>query len=159
MNGPLSLSGVPVKGESLVRLVYLDESGISVHEPILVVAGVFIHADTQWVPVGRHVSSLVEKYVPAHQREGFIFHASQMYHGSGPVFDRNKYPVEKSREALHELLAIPAKFGLPVSFGFLDKRDQHDPLTTKAERRESASLNHGLVFTLCASAFPTRSPF
>jgi hypothetical protein len=31
-----------------MRLVYIDESGISVNEPILVVAGVVIDADSQW---------------------------------------------------------------------------------------------------------------
>ena len=46
-----SLSGHPLEGNRLVRFIYVDEAGISKHEPIAVVTGVIVHADTQWRPV------------------------------------------------------------------------------------------------------------
>ena len=43
----------PLLGQNLVRMVYLDEGGISHNEPVLCVAGVMIHGDRQWrCPVG-----------------------------------------------------------------------------------------------------------
>lgn len=32
-----------------MRFIYMDEAGTSAHEPVTVVVGVIIHADTQWV--------------------------------------------------------------------------------------------------------------
>ena len=42
---PCTLSGVELDGDSIVRLVCLDESGISVNESITVVAGVIVDPD------------------------------------------------------------------------------------------------------------------
>ena len=46
----LAFGGGPLRGDKIVRLVYLDEAGISnpAHEPWLVVAGIVINADKQF---------------------------------------------------------------------------------------------------------------
>ena len=62
MKRPLSLSGVEIDGDSLVRMVYLDESGISIKERFTVVAGVIINADQQWKVVEKYVQELIEEY-------------------------------------------------------------------------------------------------
>ncbi len=54
--GPLSLSGVPLDGNSLVQRIYCDESGTSA-EKFLVVAAVVIDGDRQWEPLERYSSS------------------------------------------------------------------------------------------------------
>ena len=83
-----------------VRYVYADESGISINESFVVVAGVIIHADTQWNVVEKHIGELIEKYVAKEDRSGFCFHATDLFQGSGKVFgNREKYPLERSREA------------------------------------------------------------
>jgi len=45
--GPCSLSGVRLEGDRLVRLVYIDESGISNvrDDPFVIVAGIIVDAD------------------------------------------------------------------------------------------------------------------
>lgn len=78
---PCSLSGVKLDGENLVRFVYVDESGISVNENTLVVAGVIIDADSQWSRVAQHLDQLVNEFVPHGQRNGFIFHATEFFTG------------------------------------------------------------------------------
>jgi hypothetical protein len=80
--------------------------------------------------------------VPEDQRKDFIFHATDLYHGGGPVFDRRKYPIEKSHAALKELLAIPSRFKLPVAIGYIKKQDNP---TTRAQIRHSASYHHALA--------------
>lgn len=65
MNWPLSLSGVELDGDSLVRFVFLDESGISANESVTVVAGVIVHADLQWKEVEKALFDLADKYLTA----------------------------------------------------------------------------------------------
>ena len=66
---PLSLSGLEIDGQSPVWFVYADESGISVHDPILVVAGVIIHADSQWILTEQSIHELMNKYASS---RGFV---------------------------------------------------------------------------------------
>lgn len=148
--GPCSLSGVRVEGTKLVRLVYLDESGISVHEPVTVVAGVVINADQHWMRVDDYVRDLIDEYVPKEHRDGFIFHAKDLFHGSGLVFDKRKYPIEKSHEALLKLVSIPATFQIPIVSGHLFKR----PSTgfDKQALRYEPGRNHTMAFSFCALA-------
>ena len=147
---PLSLSGPDLDGECLVRLVYVDESGISANESIMVVAAVMIHADSQWVPVEQHIGQLIEKYVAKEDRRGFVFHATELYFGSGKIFgNRQKYPLEKSREMLKEILSIPARFQLPIVFGFTRKEPEKSD-QSRNNRREERAYQHGRAFTLCA---------
>ncbi len=55
-----------------MRVVYLDESGISRREPVLVVAAIIAHGDTQVIPVEDHLERLVQKHIPEENREGFF---------------------------------------------------------------------------------------
>ena len=50
-----------IDGDDLVRLIYLDEAGISnpAHEPFLVVAGILIHGDKQWKLIEGDLVNLV----------------------------------------------------------------------------------------------------
>jgi hypothetical protein len=138
ISGPLGLSGHELDGDSLVRLVYVDESG-SGNESWLVVASVVIHADTQWKPVEIFMSQLVDKYVLAEDRLGFYFHAKDLFHGTGKIFGkRDKYSVPHRCEALKGLLSIPGKFQLPVIFGFIP-------------RTELLSEDQALAYSLCVT--------
>ncbi len=77
MNAPirrvLSASGVPLEGDRLVRVTYMDESGASPKEPILIQAAIIVHGDDQVIPVEEYLESLVEKHIPADKRAGFFF--------------------------------------------------------------------------------------
>jgi hypothetical protein len=157
MSRPCSLSGVPLDGSSIVRLIYIDESGISTKDKILVVAGVVIDADRQWLTVAEEINKLIVEFVPEDRRTNFAFHAKDLFHGTGgTVFDRRTYPLERSREALRQLVQIPAKFCLPVVYGFLNKevrvpdiaRKMYETLTP----REKIANDAGTAFAMCAVA-------
>jgi len=142
--------GAKVEGERIVRFVYLDESGISVNEPVTVVGGVIINADLQYMAVKQRVGELIDKYVPLEDRLGFVFHAKDLFHGSGKIFDKRKYPRDMSREALKVLLGIPAEFQLPIVCGHIRKRSTAG--MTKQEQRGEPSKNQAMAFSLCALA-------
>ena len=124
-----SLSGTPLVGDRLVRFAYLDEAGVSnpKQEPILVVAGVLVHADTKWKPLERRLRSLAQECVPAEHLADFRFHAKDLFHGSG-FFPRDKWSMEDRFRVLEELATLPAEFDLPVVYGAVELvlNSQHD---------------------------------
>jgi Protein of unknown function (DUF3800) len=146
---PRSLSGVKIEQDRLVRFIYVDETGISINESITLVAGVIIDADKQWKDVEKAIADLVDEYVPEEHRDGFVFHAKDLYSGA-KVFDRSKYPIERAFEALRKLVSIPGRMRLPVVYGFIKK----DPSTakTRRQRRLEAASNHSYAFSLCMIA-------
>ena len=102
-----------------MRLVYLDEAGISnpQQEPYLVVAGIIVHADEQWYALEQYLRDMVTDFIPPSLRAGFTFHANQLFAGGGKIFDRDVWPKETRWQILQELVSIPEKFDLPVVCG------------------------------------------
>lgn len=99
-----------------MRFVYIDEAGISAQEPVTTVAGVIIHADTQFVKTENAIRELFDEFVPNKLRPGFIFHATKLYSGTkkiDPVIWR-----DGARWGLLEgMMGLPKKLDLPVSVG------------------------------------------
>lgn len=61
--------------------VYLDEAGTSAKEPVTVVVGVIIHADTHWRTAQEMLQLTFNRFVPADLRSDFIFHAKDVWNG------------------------------------------------------------------------------
>jgi Protein of unknown function (DUF3800) len=115
--------GAPLLGTNLVRLLYLDDSGTDRQAPFLCVAGVLIHGDRQWPEVDKRIVSLIERYINPADRLGFVFHATDIFHGSG-YFDRRKaeWADQVARfSILCELAAVIGDLSLPVVFGKYEK--------------------------------------
>jgi hypothetical protein len=156
MSRPLSLSGVPIDGNSLVQHIYIDESGISTNDKVLVVAGVIVDPDRQYLAVAGEINKLIEEFVPDAHKSNFVFHAKDLFHGTGrTAFDRRTYPPERARQALRRLVHIPARFCLPIVFGFVNK-SIHDPVREKVlaklKPRVRISTDAGTAFAFCAVA-------
>jgi hypothetical protein len=87
------------------------------------VAGVLVHGDKDWPEIDRRVLALIDKYIPPQDRNGFVFHATDIFHGSG-YFDRRKPewddPV-KRLPILRELANIINELHLPLVFGQYQK--------------------------------------
>lgn len=108
---------------NVVRLIYLDEAGTDASASHLCVAGVLVHGDGDWPKVDKRIADLIERFIPEPHRRDFIFHAKDIYHGSG-YFDRRKpeWAAPASRNAvLDGLAAIIDDLNLPVVFGNYDK--------------------------------------
>jgi hypothetical protein len=83
------------------------------------VAGILVHGDQQWPEIDRRIGLLVEKYIPESDRLGFVFHATDVYHGSR-YFDRRKSrwnSEEKRIPILIDLAEIINDLHLPVVTG------------------------------------------
>jgi hypothetical protein len=109
-------------GDQWVRVLYLDESGIGkiAREPYLIVSGVLVDGDRQWVPVKEHLRSLLEGAVPSGEPTPSCLHAVDIYHGSGE-FPRDRWPQTLRFELLDNIAKIPVRFRLPIVWGLADR--------------------------------------
>jgi hypothetical protein len=123
MNAPLkhvaglALGGGPLEGRRVVRFVFIDEGGISRDEPFAVVAGVFVHGDEQLIPLEKELERLKQKYIPEEEQKDFVFHATEIWSGTGKVFkNREKWPLHLRLSILHDLARIPCRLNIPIVY-------------------------------------------
>ena len=117
-------------GERLMRLVYVDEAGISnaTQEPWLVVAGVVVHADHALNGVENNLERILQRHIPSRLRDGFVFHATEIFNG-GKTLKREKdnlvgpreWPIERRLAIAEEIMELPRKLKLPIAIGFTER--------------------------------------
>ena len=108
-------------GKNLVRLTYFDEGGTSRAEPYAVVAGPIVHGDRQLAAAEAALDALIEKHIPALDREGFTFHATDIWSGVRNFRNRDVWPMPRRVAILEDLADIPVKLGLPIAYGGANK--------------------------------------
>ena len=136
-----------------MRLTYVDDSGMfnSAQEPFIVVGAAIIHADKELSQVEECLDSLVRKYIPADDREDFTFHATELWSG-GKYFDRQQWPRKKRSQILMDLVQIPRKLNIPLTFGYSDRQlpqslvEKEDG--TSINDREREQMLHGIALTM-----------
>ena len=117
-------------GERLMRLVYVDEAGISnaAQEPWLVVAVVVVHADHALNGVENNLERILQRHIPSRLRDEFVFHATEIFNG-GKTLKREKdnlvgpreWPIERRLAIAEEIMELPRKFKLPIAIGFTER--------------------------------------
>lgn len=117
-----SFGGGWLAGDQWVRILYLDESGIgSVRkDPVLVVAGIIIHADSQYGSVANALQNIIDKRTPIGVPKPKFLHAVDIFHGSGE-FDRRHWPLEVRQEILYDLSDVIIDFDLPLVWSASDR--------------------------------------
>lgn len=130
-----------------MRIAYLDEAGISKHEPFAVVAAVLINGD-DWKKVAAGLALLADRCAPKDKREGFIFHAKELYHG-GKTLTRAAFPPEHGRSFLESLVHIPKDNRIPVSMGWVEKEGFEPQAVLPDNPRDQATFFHATAFMNC----------
>lgn len=109
-----------------MRLVYMDEAGISKskEEPFVVVAGVVVQADHALNGVENYLERLMHRYIPPQHQKNFVFSAKHVFNCDNKVFKRNnpEWPLERRLKIVDDIMAIPKKFGLPLAFGWVERK-------------------------------------
>lgn len=140
-----AFGGGDLLGSKFVRMIFLDESGGAEHD-VTVVAGIIIHADSQWDVLERHINELRSEIPPSHDRE-MILHAVEIYNGSKKTNGvRRIDPEVWERDARHafleKLVSIPRQAGVAVVLGFSRGFNELSP-------RERVKRRHMMAFTQC----------
>jgi hypothetical protein len=149
-----ALGGGLLQGENAVRLVYVDEAGISRKEPFVVVAAAIVHGDQKLNEIKRYFDRLVARHIPPEHQNEFVFHAKEIF-GGGKIIKRNDpaWPDEKRFAIADDLAAIPQKFGLPIAMGFIEKATfppSKTPLPFEISEKDKDVLPHVTSFLTCA---------
>jgi hypothetical protein len=148
----LSISGHPLSAEKLVRFAYVDEAGTSRNDPHAVVGGILIHADDVLLPIQRHMDELVKKHIPEPDRDGFVFHMTEIFSGTRYFKDREMWPWERRAAILDDLVKIPEIFESPMVFGFVEKAefaDMHPQL--RADQKKLDLYANAIAFLACTA--------
>lgn len=146
----LGVCGVPLEGTKVVRIAYMDESGVDPNDPLLIQAAIIVHGDAQLVPLCQKLDALIEKHIPEQHMEGFVFHAADIYNGNGIFKDRAQWPHERRHAILDDLVSIPAAVGLPLAVAIIDKpqfRNDRSHLNHRKEAMEVAI--HAMAIIQC----------
>ena len=106
-----------------MRIAFLDEAGRSRGEPIIVVAGIVIHGDRTYRELENRIRAIAEFFIPEVDREEFVFHAKDLFHGTGYFKDLERSPRELRWSKLMDLVRFPKSLGLPVVFGHIPKAE------------------------------------
>jgi Protein of unknown function (DUF3800) len=149
--GGRSFGGAPLRGDKIVRIVHLDEAGISnrQQEPILVVAGVIIEPDRNWRDLEAYYAAIVHDLFPENEEPWrFVFQAKEVWHGSGP-FDRKKWNLPTRIQIMRRLAQVPRLFNLPVVIGSVARQELRDELRRKNPNIPEKTIRiwgHALAF-------------
>lgn len=126
--------------------IYIDEAGTSANEPVSVVVGVIIKADSQWKIAADAVSNLIDKRVPDSLKRGFIFHAKDIWNGSS---FRGQWSKNDRIDFIAEFLQIPRIINAGLCLGKV-RRDSLVPeiggLMAKSQ------FQHMMAFTYCVAS-------
>jgi hypothetical protein len=126
-----------------VRLIYVDEAGTSVKEPVSVVVGIIIHADEQWKQIQSKVAEVL-KVVPKHYRPDFIFHAKTVW---GSEKYRQNWSMGERLTLLHKMMSLPRQLSLPIALGVV-RRATPPPDNLPPSLPEN-EFHHAYAFWLC----------
>lgn len=61
-----------------MRFIYMDETGTNAYDPVMLVCGLIVQADTEWVTMSRWIKTAISR-MPARFRDGFVFHATEVW--------------------------------------------------------------------------------
>ena len=124
MSALRAFGGAPLAGDRWVRVLYLDESGVGniKKDPIVIVAGVIIHADTQWGPLQRRLDDLLTEMTPFGVKKPDFFHATDVFHGSGE-FPRDTWSQIRRNSLLAAVGGLVEEFKLPIPWMGVDRAE------------------------------------
>lgn len=139
--------------QRIVRIAYLDESGRSRGEKVIVVSGVVVHGDRDYRRIEGALIHLISDVIRPREGDRFVFHAKELFHGGGYFKDLNIWPDNRRLPILKRLAGIIPAFRVPVVFGHLVKapyRSEVAPvlssLTERAREEDTDIGEHMSVF-------------
>ena len=135
-----------------MRITYWDDCGMfnADQEPFVVVGAAITNVDNQYRPLADSLDALVEKYIPPGDREGFTFHATELWSGGKYFAERSRWPKEKRWDILEDLSKVPGQLEIPLTFGYVRRDDFPLIKSMDLHDRERVLHNHAFL-DMCGS--------
>jgi hypothetical protein len=128
-----------------MRYLYVDEAGTSAKEPVTVVVGILVHADSHWLSAATRIRQLFDSYVPENRRRGFIFHAKEVLGGGRDLTD---WDFAARIKLVKAMVKIPRQLGMVICLGMV-RRDAGAPDLRGKLRPEK--FQHLFAFQHCVA--------
>lgn len=151
-----AFGGGYLDGNNLVRLVYMDESGMAnpKDEPHVLVSAVIVNADKQLLILEEYLQQIARRHIPEKDLDSFVFHAFQLFNGYGYFEDRDEWPWDRRFAIADELSEIPDKLGIPFTYGWVERKldvlQKYFKISEDATRHEITVHAHIAAYALCA---------
>lgn len=127
-----------------MRFVFIDEAGTSATEPVTVVVGLIVNADTQLMSAEAAVAEVLGA-VPARFKKDFVFHATDIWNSRKY---RDGWSTSDRLALLHSMMRLPRRLGISISMGMV-RRDWKPTSELKGFSR--AQCHHFHAFCACVS--------
>lgn len=143
-----AITGRPLGGNKLVRLIHLDETGTgnATDDAVVIVAGTIMEPDICYRQLEDELRALAFRYVPEDKYDHFVgFHAKELFNGSGKVF--KGWPIEKTLPIIRAMLRMYHRHSIPVIYGACP-RDRYSAIgdrPTKAHDPVSAAHENAFL--------------
>jgi hypothetical protein len=125
----------------LVRVIYIDEAGSSMEEPVFTWASTIVK-DSVWLKVERKANHIIETLVPEELRSDFQFHAYDIFSGNNNWgLWRNRNGKALRFEILKQFVRLIPKYRLPITECSWLRGAERDPI--------SAQIVEGMAFSFC----------
>ena len=125
--------------------IYVDEAGTSANEPVTVVVGFIVHADHFWHEANNRLVKVLDQTVPSDLREGFHFHATDIwsrYRNYDDVWSR-----QDRLNCIASVASIPRMIGAAIALG----KVRRDAPAIGLKGLKEHDLQHILAFRGCVS--------
>ncbi len=120
----------------------MDEAGKSAVEPITIVVGLIVHADKQLVLAEAAINDVFGS-VPAEYKEGFVFHATQVWNDKKY---REHWQQSDRLLFLKQMMSLPRRLNIPIAFGIVRRGfSQHIPQSKLTDDQ----AEHFACFAMC----------
>lgn len=127
-----------------MKHVYVDEAGTSENEFVTLVVGAIVDADKQAKVLEEHLTSVKEKYIPEEDRENFIFHATEIFHGKRYFSDRKIWDFEIRTNILQDIMSVFMRYQIPLAIGYY--------VVPKHEKPIPIMIRHAMAYMECLSS-------
>jgi hypothetical protein len=135
-------------------IAFLDEAGTSRDERYCTVGGFVTTSQAHRDSAHRHIERLLDQLVPAVDRDGYIFHATDIYSGRGV---HQNWSLQTRKTLMTRLAMVPVELGLPVIIGHNDKENtQYVPEHPGDVSKDAYSYSHAFAQALPRLEFYAR---
>ena len=133
-------------GDKPVRYIFMDEAGTSALEPVTIVIGVIAHAD-EHVLSAESLALEALGSVPQKYREGFVFHATQVY-GDQKYHDGD-WSLTDRLNLLYQMMSVPRKIGMAITLSVCYRGDDDITDDYKNMGLTQPQYDHLVAFNQC----------
>lgn len=127
-----------------MRFIFMDEAGTSAQEPVVVVVGLIVEADQQ-LRRAESAFKLLEDQVPEPHRDGFVFHATEIW--SARKY-RDAWPINDRMAYFKAVLGVAAHLRLGLSWSVVKRTAGSEDAMAKFPRNKER-LQHVIAFVNC----------